>query len=185
MNDFFLAANRSVFVDDIEVRQIQMKEFDLWDAHAKQIKSALESENYSDEILTTLLEANGLAAIMSLSIVCSIAAKELLSNDNLLSLIRAMLTVNAVYFKKEKRVRKSQAASVDDYTWFDSFQLLVGAGHSHESIMNMTYGAYTAYLKSAQKQYSSRLRAMSNVVRCAQHADRKGFEKFQQNLQSE
>ncbi|AXY60188.1 hypothetical protein [Acinetobacter sp. WCHAc010052] len=183
MNDFFIAANRSAFVGDIEVRQIQMKEFDLWDAHAKLIKASLESENYSDEILTTLLETNGLAVIMSLSMVCGVVAEDLFSSDDLLGLIRAMLTINTAYFKKEKRVRKSQFIPADDYTWFDSFQLLVSAGHSPESIMNMTYGAFAAYLKAAQKEYSSKLRAMSNVIRCAQHADRKGFEKFVGQLQ--
>ncbi len=49
MNDFFLATNRSIKINDIEVRQIQMKDFDTWAVHAEVLKNFIKDQNHSDE----------------------------------------------------------------------------------------------------------------------------------------
>jgi len=59
---------------------------------------------------------------------------------------------------------------------------LISAGHTHTEIMNMTYGTYTEYLKSAQKDYRNKLAALTSVVRSAQHASAKELKKFLEDL---
>ncbi|WOE40699.1 hypothetical protein [Acinetobacter chinensis] len=181
MNDFFIASNRVLKVDGFKVRQVLVKELDLFSEHASQVKSALKTENYSDEVLIKLFDSHAVAVLKSLSIVCCSTPENLLElkNEQIFMLVKAMLVVNHAYFKVDKRHRREEASNVDaESKWFDTFQTLISAGHSHESIMNMTYGAFTAYLKAAQKQYNMKLRAISNIIRCAQHADSKGFERF-------
>lgn len=56
---FFLATNRSINVNDIEVPQIQMKDFDIWATHAEVIKNFIKDKDHSDEILTELFKAHG------------------------------------------------------------------------------------------------------------------------------
>jgi len=46
----------------------------------------------------------------------------------------------------------------------------------------MTYGAYSEYLKSAQKDYRNKLAALTSVVRSAQHASAKDLKKFLEDL---
>ena len=69
-----------------------------------------------------------------------------------------------------------------DSTWFDSFQFLISAGHHHQDIMNMTYGAYERYLKAATKDYRSKLQYLTVAIRSAQHADANDFKKFMDEL---
>lgn len=63
MNDFLLATNRSIKVPildiDIEVHQIQMKDFDTWAMHAEVLKNFIKNKDHSDEILTELFKAHG------------------------------------------------------------------------------------------------------------------------------
>ena len=72
MNDFFLATNRSIKVPildiDIEVRQIQMKDFDTWAMHAEVLKNFIKDKDHSDEILTEALAySSSRAALRCLS----------------------------------------------------------------------------------------------------------------------
>ena len=69
MNDFFLATNRSIKINDIEVRQIQMKDFDTWAMHAELIKNFIKDQNHSDEILTGLFKAHGVQVISTMACV--------------------------------------------------------------------------------------------------------------------
>ncbi|WP_251992253.1 hypothetical protein [Acinetobacter sp.] len=69
MNDFFLATNRSIAVNDIEVRQIKMKYFDTWATHAEPIKQFLKDKNHSDEVLTELFAAHGVQVISAITCV--------------------------------------------------------------------------------------------------------------------
>jgi hypothetical protein len=186
MNVFFIASNRALTVEGFEVRQVLVKELDLFSEHASQVKSALKTENYSDEVLIKLFDSHAVAVLKSLSIVCCSTPENLLElkSEQIFMLIKAMLVVNHAYFKVDKRRHTEEASNADaESKWFDTFHTLISAGHSHESVMNMTYGAFTAYLKAAQKQYNMKLRALSNIIRCAQHADSKGFEKLQKSLQ--
>ncbi|NNH86253.1 hypothetical protein [Acinetobacter terrae] len=190
MNDFFLATNRSIKVSvlniDIEVRQIQMKEFDIWATHAEVIKNFIKDRNHSDEILTELFTAHGVQVISTIACVTD------LDNDSLLKLaaneqefkqlLKAVLNVNHAYFKYEKPKRRSKKTQTSEATWFDSFQYLISAGHLPDNIMNMTYGAFDQYLKSAQKDHKNKLQYLSSVIRSAHHANAKEFKKFFEEL---
>ncbi len=189
MNDFFLAANRSMTVNDVEVHQIQIKDFDQWAVHAEKVKSFLKGKDYSDEILTQLFKAHSIEVLGMCSLATRLPVASLIdlattSEQQFKEVLSAVLQVNGAYFKEDqpKRRNKKQAAKDNDSTWFDSFQLLVSAGHTHTEIMNMTYGAYSEYLKSAQKDYRNKLAALTSVVRSAQHASAKDLKKFLEDL---
>lgn len=189
MNDFFLAANRSITVNDVEVHQIQMKDFDQWAVHAEKVKIFLKGKNYSDEILTQLFKTHSIEVLGICSLATKLPAASLIdlanaSEQQFKEVLSAVLQVNGAYFKEDqpKRRNKKQATKENDSTWFDSFQLLISSGHTHTEIMNMTYGAYSEYLKSAQKDYRNKLAALTSVVRSAQHASAKDLKKFLEDL---
>ena len=185
MNDFFLATNRSITLDDIEVRQIQMKDFDIWATHAEVIKNFIKDRDYSDEILNELFSAHGVQVISTIACVTDLDDESLFklatNEQKFKQLLKAVLNVNHAYFKYEtpKHTAKKQAI---ESTWFDSFQYLISAGHRHEDIMNMTYGAFDQYLKSAQKDHKNKLQYLSSVIRSAHHANTKEFKKFFEGL---
>lgn len=192
MNDFFLAANRSITVNDVEVHQIQMKDFDQWAVHAEKVKIFLKGKNYSDEILTQLFKTHSIEVLGICSLATKLPAASLIdlanaSEQQFKEVLSAVLQVNGAYFKEDqpKRRNKKQVAKDNDSTWFDSFQLLISAGHTHTEIMNMSYGTYSEYLKSAQKDYRNKLAAMTSVVRTAQHASAKELKKFLDELKEE
>ncbi|MGD9699464.1 MULTISPECIES: hypothetical protein [unclassified Acinetobacter] len=186
MNDFFLATNRSIAVNDIEVRQIQMKDFDTWATHAEPIKQFLKDKNHSDEVLTELFAAHGVQVISAITCVTDLDNESLfkLASDEqrFKELLNAVLIVNQAYFKYEKPKRGAKKAQADESTWFDSFQFMVSMGHQHSEIMEMTYGAFEQYLKSAQKNQRSQLQYLSSVIRSAHHANAKEFKKFFEEL---
>ena len=187
MNDFFLATNRSIMVNDIEVRQIQMKNFDTWVPHAEVLKNFIKDRDYSDEILTELFTTHAVQVISTIACVTDITQESLLTiavnEQEFKQLLKTVLNVNHAYFKYEKPKRGSKkAAQSSESTWFDSFQYLISAGHRHEDIMNMTYGAFEQYLKSAQKDHKNKLQYLSSVIRSAHHANAKEFKKFFDDL---
>ena len=189
MNDFFLAANRFIPVNDVEVHQIQMKDFDQWAVHAEKVKGFLNGKDYSDEILTELFKAHSIEVLGMCGLATKLSSTSLIdlataSEQKFKEVLSAVLQVNGAYFKEDQPKRRSrkQAVKENDSTWFDSFQLLVSAGHTHTEIMNMTYGTYTEYLKSAQKDYRNKLAALTSVVRSAQHASAKDLKKFLEDL---
>ena len=187
MNDFFLATNRSITLDDIEVRQIQMKDFDIWATHAEAIKNFIKDRDYSDEILNELFSAHGVQVISTIACVTDLDNESLFKlaadEQKFKQLLKTVLNVNHAYFKYEKPKRGSKkAAQSNESTWFDSFQYLISAGHRHEDIMNMTYGAFDQYLKSAQKDHKNKLQYLSSVIRSAHHANTKEFKKFFEGL---
>jgi len=192
MNDFFLAANRSITVNGVEVNQIQMKDFDQWAVHAEKLKSFLKGKNYSDEILSELFKAHSIEVLGMCSLATRLPVASLIdlattSEQQFKEVLSAVLQVNGAYFKEDqpKRRNKKQVAKDNDSTWFDSFQLLISAGHTHTEIMNMTYGTYSEYLKSVQKDYRNKLAALTSVVRSAQHASAKELKKFLDELKEE
>ena len=177
MNDFFLATNRSIKVNDIEVRQIQMKDFDTWAMHAEVLKNFIKDQNHSDEILTGLFKAHGVQVISTMACVTD------LDNESLVEdLLKAVLIVNQAYFKYEKPKRGIKKK--DDSTWFDSFQFLVSMGHQHSEIMEMTYGAFQGYVKAANKMYKQGIFNNAVAGRVAQ-SDKKGFESFKKEMVSD
>ncbi|NNH00209.1 hypothetical protein [Acinetobacter sp. ANC 5414] len=185
MNDFFLATNRSVRVNDIEVRQIQIKDFDTWAMHAESLKNFIKDQNHSDEILTGLFKAHGVQVISTMACVTDLNNESLVElaadEQGFKDLLKAVLLVNQTYFKYEKPKHTAKKQAIES-TWFDSFQYLISAGHRHEDIMNMTYGAFDQYLKSAQKDHKNKLQYLSSVIRSAHHANTKEFKKFFEGL---
>lgn len=187
MNDFFLATNRSIAVNDIEVRQIQMKDFDTWATHAEPIKQFLKNKNHSDEVLTELFAAHGMQVVSTIACVTDLDNQSLfnlVSDEHAFKeLLKTVLLVNQAYFKYEKPKRGAKKnTQTDESTWFDSFQFLVSMGHQHSEIMEMTYGAFEQYLKAAQKNQRSQLQYLSSVIRSAHHANAKEFKKFFEEL---
>lgn len=187
MNDFFLATNRSVRVNDIEVRQIQMKDFDTWAMHAEVLKNFIKDQNHSDEILTRLFKAHGVQVISTIACVTDLDNESLFKlaadEQGFKELLKAVLLVNQAYFKYEKPKRAPNKQNTES-TWFDSFQFLVSMGHQHSEIMEMTYGAFQNYVKAANKLYKQGIFNNAIAARVAQ-ADKKGFESFKKEMVSD
>jgi len=186
MNDFFLATNRNIKVNDIEVRQIQMKDFDTWAVHAEVLKNFIKDQNYSDEILTGLFKAHGVQVISTMACVTDLDQESLMKlaadEQGFKELLKAVLLVNQTYFKYEKPKRGIKKK--DDSTWFDSFQFLVSMGHQHSEIMQMTYGAFQGYVKAANNLYKQEIFNNAVAARVAQ-SDKKGFESFKKEMVSD
>lgn len=186
MNDFFLATNRSIKLKDIEVRQIQMKDFDQWLKHAEVLKNFIKDQNHSDEILTELFKAHGVQVISTIACVTNLNQKAIFDlaadEQTFKELLKAVLLVNQAYFKYEKP--KRGVKKKDDSTWFDSFQFLVSMGHQHSEIMEMTYGAFQGYVKAANKMYKQGIFNNAVAGRVAQ-SDKKGFESFKKEMVSD
>ena len=186
MNDFFLATNRSIKLKDIEVRQIQMKDFDQWLKHAEVLKNFIKDKDHSDEILTELFRTHGVQVILTIACVTNLNQKaifDLTSDEQTFKeLLKAVLLVNQAYFKYEKPKRGIKKK--DDSTWFDSFQFLVSMGHQHSEIMEMTYGAFQGYVKAANKLYKQGIFNNAVAGRVAQ-SDKKGFESFKKEMVSD
>lgn len=188
MNDFFLATNRSIKVNDIEVRQIQMKDFDTWATHAEPIKQFFKNKNHSDEILTELFAAHGMQVISTIACVTDLDNEslfKLVSDEHAFKeLLKTVLLVNQAYFKYEKPKHGAKKAQTSEATWFDSFQFLVSMGHQHSEIMEMTYGAFDGYVKAANKMYKQGVLNSAVAARVAQ-SDKKGFEVFKKDMGSD
>ena len=175
MNDFFLASNRTVTIHGIEIKQITVKDFDLWCQSSEPIKQFLENKDYSNEIIQELFVKHTKEVLAVLTTVSNASFDQLikLAKDQIkfTEIISAMLQINEPYFKPEKQ---KKVAAKDDSTWFDSFQVLISAGHTHSEIMNMSYGAFLQYLKSVIKDQKHQVQRL----RFAQHADGKAFKKY-------
>ena len=188
MNDFFLATNRSIAVNDIEVRQIQMKYFDTWATHAEPIKQFLKNKNHSDEVLTELFAAHGMQVISTIACVTDLDNESLFKlatgEQAFKQLLKTVLLVNEACFKYEKPKRGAKKAQTSEATWFDSFQFLVSMGHQHSEIMEMTYGAFDGYVKAANKMYRQEIINSAVAARVAQ-SDKKGFESFKKEMDSD
>ena len=101
MNDFFLATNRSIRINDIEVRQIQMKDFDIWATHAEVIKNFIKDQNHSDEILNELFKTHGMQVISTMTCVTDLDNETLFklaaNEQGFKVLLKAVLVV--IWFK--------------------------------------------------------------------------------------
>ena len=194
-NTFFLGACLATFI----ASPVFAKELSIGNADSDLGKLAfsgwlranIQDKDYSDEILTALFKEHTIAALTICNMVTDLdneammqQAKE--SQTKFLNILKTVLIVNESYFKpkieKPKMGQKKEADS--DSTWFDSFQFLISAGHHHQDIMNMTYGAYERYLNAATKDYQSKLQYLTVAIRSAHHADASDFKKFFEGLKS-
>ncbi len=189
MNEFFLANNRSITIGDITIHQLQMYDFDEWSPHAKAIKYFLRT--HSDEIYKSLLkdETSHVFAFMSKTTQLeesTLISKAEASESAFIALLVASIKVNDAFFSekdaKPKRGRQSQNSKPVKSAWFESFQILVSAGHRPGDIMQMTYGAFFEYLKAAQKIQAMKMRVHTNLMRSAQHANAKAFKQLMDEL---
>src|SRR5690606_403407 len=109
MNDFFLATNRSSKVNDIEVRQIQMKDFDTWAVHAEVLKNLIKDQNHSDEVFTWLFKAHGVRVISAMACVTDLdneSQVDLAADvQGFKELLRTVVLINQAYYKYEKPKR--------------------------------------------------------------------------------
>lgn len=187
MNEFYLASNRSITVADVEVFQLQVHNFDEWAGHAQKIKEFLKGKVHSDEILKELLKTHTAHVMIVVSKSTHKTIDELIpiveASESLFpELLEAVIKVNNAYFSDLELPKKRGRKSEEKSTWFDAFQMLISVGHTHESIMAMSYGTFNSYLKSAQKLQLSQMRSQTNLMRAAQHANAKEFKKLIEEL---
>src|SRR5690606_8380764 len=116
MNDFFLASNRRINDNDVEVRQIQIKNFDTCAMHAEVLKNFIKDQNHSDEILTGLFKAHGVQVISAIACVTDLDNESLIKlaadEQGFKDLLKAVLLVNQAYFKYERPKRRSEERRV-------------------------------------------------------------------------
>lgn len=187
MNDFFLASGRSISIDENNIHQFKMYNFDEWTLLAKPIKDLKKNKNYSNEILKKYIEenTNDVVQLIALSLGVSIDEFIKIKDEHkldLTTLIELIITVNSAYFDEKEQKHRDDIDPRIKTTWFDSFQLLISSGHTNTEIMNMTYGAFINYLKSAQKAERRNLSSFAGIFRAAQHADKRGFDKLLNEL---
>ena len=187
MNDFFLASGRSIAIDENSIHQLKMHNFDEWSSFAKPIKDLKKNKNYSNEILKEYIEenTNDVVQLIALSLGVSIDEFIKIKDEHkldLTTLIELIITVNSAYFEEKEQKHRDDIDPRIKTTWFDSFQLLISSGHTNTEIMNMTYGAFINYLKSAQKAERRNLSSFAGIFRAAQHADKRGFDKLLNEL---
>ncbi|WP_335969821.1 hypothetical protein [Acinetobacter bereziniae] len=185
MNEFFLASNRSVFNEDIEIKQISVRDLDKWSQFAEMIRKDLK-QDYSNENLESIVKQHIIAAIM----VCSLTTihdENFYANimntdaDVFLSIFADVLTVNKTYFDQEDG---KKSAEKSENTWFDSFQFLISKGHRHKDILDYSFGTFIEYLKAAQRNERNSLLSFSGAMRVSYHADVKRFEKYNKEMKS-
>jgi hypothetical protein len=183
MNEFFLASNRSVFNEDIEIKQITVRDLDQWSQFAEMIRKDLK-QDYSNENLESIVKQHIVAAIM----VCSLTTihdEKFYANimnteaDVFLSIFADVLTINKAYFDQEDRKRSNEKS---ENTWFDSFQFLISKGHRHKDILNYSFGAFLEYLKAAQRNERNSLLSLGSTMRVSYHADNNGYKKFSNEM---
>ena len=197
MNDFFIASNRSVCIEalgsKIQVNQFLVHNIDLWYAHAEMIRILLDGRSYSDHaILIELCKKLPDQVNHLLMIALSFDSVEMLIDQlkthptDLLLLVHTMMQVNSAVFdelyKKPKPTIKNNKNlknnEKDQKTWFNHFQLLIAMGHTHSEIMQMSYGAFKAYLDAAHKANNDQVLKMAIAMRQGSQASAKDFKKF-------
>jgi len=182
MNDFFLLNNESLqhtFIDQkIEVKQIKVKDLNHFAQFADSIKKL---DSYSIETITALVETEIFNIMGLCSLVTSLDpetfAKHIADQDAIAELVLKIIQVNEAFFKKEKQQSRSKT-EVNESTWFDSFQYLIGCGHRPDDILTMPYGAFLKYIEAAQKNEQKRLKSYAVAMRVANHAKQQDFEKY-------
>ena len=187
MNDFFIASNRPVKVGELSVHQLQMHNFDEWSGAAQAIKDFLN--NHPDETTQMIFDAHSFESTQLIAHCLQHSIEQvidLFKKDGSLNvlLLDAVIKVNDAFFSEPKPKQRDDVDPRKKSSWYDVFQLLVSNGHSPESIMQMSYGAFRYYLKASQKAERMKMRNQAIAAR-AQHAISKKFNDFIKNLEKE
>ena len=107
-------------------------------------------------------------------------SKHIANQDVIAELVLKIIQVNEAFFKKEKQQSRAKN-EVNESTWFDSIQYLIGCDHRPDEILNMPYGAFVGYLKAVQRLELQRLRLSAIATRAAS-AKSNDFDKFVSGL---
>lgn len=176
MNDFFFAANRSLEVENIKIKQIEMRDFDSFLIIASPVKEVIKGEKITPELIKKLFLEHTVQVLSLCALTTGLDMKVLLikaKDEQLMTkIIEASLLLYKPFFEEKPSTKKDKSES----TWFDAFQFLISMGHQHSEIMNMSYGAFHYYLKAASKRYTDNNLALANMTRLA-HASDKDFKK--------
>jgi hypothetical protein len=187
MNDFFTASNRPVKVGALSVHQLQMHNFDEWSGVAQTIKDFLN--NHPDETTQKIFDTHPFESTQLIAHCLKYSTEQvidLFKKDDALYilLLDAVIKVNDAFFTEPKPRHQDDVDPRKKSSWFNVFQLLASNGHSHESIMQMTYGSFQQYLKAAQKAERIKMRNLAIATR-AQNAINKKFNEFIKSLEKE
>lgn len=183
MNEFFLASNRTIQKDDIEINQITVKDLDKWSQFAEPIRKELK-QDYSDEKVESVLLVHKFSAIG----LCSLATiydfnhyAGILNTDadKFISIFSEVLVVNKAYFDQEDAKKTKEKTET---TWFDSFQFLISKGHRHKDILDYSFGTFLEYLKAAQRNERNSLLSFGSAMRVSYHADSKAYSKYTEEV---
>lgn len=187
MNDFFTASNRPVKAGELLVHQLQMHNFDEWSGAAQVIKEFLN--NHSDGTTQKIFDAHPFESTQLIAHCLKYSTEQvidLFKKDGALNilLLDAVIKVNDAFFTEPKPKYRDDVDPRKKSSWFDVFQLLASNGHTHECIMQMSYGSFRHYLKAAQKAERIKMRNIAIASR-AQNAINKKFSEFIKSLEKE
>ena len=187
MNDFFMASNRPVKVGELSVHQLQMHNFDEWSGAAQVVKDFLN--NHPDETTQMIFDAHPFESTQLIAHCLKYSIEQvidLFKKDASLNvlLLDAVIKVYDAFLSEPKPKQRDDVDPRKKSSWFDVFQLLASNGHSHESIMQLSYGAFRHYLKAAQKAERIKMRNLAIATR-AQNANNKKFNEFIKSLEKE
>ncbi|RYL25113.1 hypothetical protein [Acinetobacter piscicola] len=186
MNDFFLAENRTYFVEinedcSVELRQFLVSEIDKIEVFAHPIRKALKKD-WVTEDLHAVINNNQIAAVKlleSLSNLTFETASKIMdaAPDKFIEIFEMLLVLNKAYFEQDE-VKKNNKKSNEQFSWFNAFQFLISKGHRHKDILSYSFGAFMEYLKAAQRNECNSLLNYGATMRFAYHADNKGYAKY-------
>ena len=109
-------------------------------------------------------------------------SKHIANQDVIAELVLKIIQVNEAFFKKEKQQSRSKT-EVNESTWFDSIQYLIGCGHRSDEILNMPYGAFLKYIEAAQKNERQNIKNMAIAVRIAMQLSKQEWDKSIKQLE--
>ncbi|AYO54199.1 MULTISPECIES: hypothetical protein [Acinetobacter] len=183
MNEFFLASNRTIQKEDIEINQITVKDLDKWSQFAEPIRKELK-QDYSDEKAESVIKQNKTSALMLCSLTTNFDTDVFLSimntdADKFISIFSEVLVVNKAYFDQEDAKKTKEKTET---TWFDSFQFLISKGHRHKDILDYSFGTFLEYLKAAQRNERNSLLSFGSAMRVSYHADSKAYSKYTEEV---
>lgn len=158
------------------VRQFLMKEIETFITFASVIKPVINDEMDDKqllEIFTQQLSAcKGLIELLTnLPDIDQFITQHI---DAIPVVLRAVMQANQAYFEQEDQHNDNKT----ELTWFDVLQALISAGHSQQSILEMSYGSYLGYLDAIQKQHKHQRIEAAMITRLAYHGGQDDFQKI-------
>ena len=109
-------------------------------------------------------------------------SKHIANQDVIAELVLKIIQVNEAFFKKEKQQSRAKN-EVNESTWFDSIQYLIGCGHRPDDILTMPYGAFLKYIEAAQKNERQNIKTTAIAVRIAMQLSKQEWDKSIKQLE--